>query len=197
MFGVRSVVRKIGGVLLGIDFILEIVDGSSLQEHLMSGDSRAAVVVSTTPLLVAAYSDDLDCVAMLQFPNDYSHRYRLSVGSKLLRINCYYCQFTEHADLSFGPGHTGQWTGFFPLIADFLSGDDRRIERLKQDIRDIEWQRCHQLGDEYLLERPGVARQGRPKRAHQPAGFLKKVVVGSTLGIVGIIAFVLLVWKFL
>ena len=61
------------------------------------------------------------------FPNDYSHRYRLSVGSKLLTINCYYCQFTEHADLSFGPGHTGQWTGFFPLIADFLSGDRKSV----------------------------------------------------------------------
>ena len=41
-----------------------------LKEQLLHGDSRAAVVVSVDPLLlVAAYTDELDCVALLRFPD--------------------------------------------------------------------------------------------------------------------------------
>src|SRR5581483_10306990 len=39
-----------------------------LAGHLLRGDARAAVVVSSEPLLVAAYSDELDAVAVLRFP---------------------------------------------------------------------------------------------------------------------------------
>ena len=38
---------------------------AQLKEHVKLGDSRAALVVSLNPLLVAAYTDELDCVAML------------------------------------------------------------------------------------------------------------------------------------
>jgi len=41
----------------------------AISNHLKMGDSRAAVVISIHPkLVIAAYTDELDCVAMLQFP---------------------------------------------------------------------------------------------------------------------------------
>lgn len=196
MFGWRRVVRKVFGLLLIVD-VLDLIDRKVLSDHLANGDARAAAVVSTTPLLIAAYSDDLECVAMLRFPAKFVDQYSLRVGSQLVTINSYYAQFTNHADLTFGPGHVDDWSGFFPLIAEFLSDDSSRIEYLKEDIETTEWDRCRQLGEAYLVERPGVARLGRPRRAHQPAGFMKKLVIGVSVGVVAIVAFIVVAWKFL
>ena len=62
---------------------------TELKEHLMYGDSRAAVVVSLSPLLVAAYTDELDCVAMLRFPDELVTEYKLVRYSRLLTTNTY------------------------------------------------------------------------------------------------------------
>src|SRR5579884_1143605 len=62
---------------------------ASFEQHLYYGDTRAAVVISTDPLLVAAYSDDLDCVVVLKFPAEFVDEYQLHVGSRLLTVNLY------------------------------------------------------------------------------------------------------------
>lgn len=133
-----------------------------IEEALFNGDSRAAVVVSTSPLLVAAYTDELDCVAILQFPNEFATEYSLSVGSRLLTINTYGEGGTYSADLTIGPGNSGNWTRFHPLIADFLSNDTDRIGARKREITEDEWSRAAALGNAYLKEKPGVARTGKP-----------------------------------
>ena len=196
MFGIRYVLLKIVSALFCLD-VLDLINAKVLKQHLASGDSRAAVVVSTAPLLVAAYSDDLDCVAMLRFPRDFARRHQLSVGSKLLSINTYYRGFTRQADLTFGPNQTADWTGLFPVIAEFLSDDDRRIEDHKQEIDETEWQRCRELGEAYLFERPRVARNGRPRRSHQPAGAVKEAVIAFTVAGLVVIASCVFAWSFL
>ncbi len=195
MFGVRYLLWRWLGAFAWLDFVM--VDAKTLKEHLACGDSRAAVVVSTSPLLVAAYSDDLDCVAMLRFPRRLARRFQFSVGSRLLTINTYCRQLTTQADLTLGPNHTGQSTGFFPLIGEFLSDDERRIETRKRKIDEAEWQRCRELGDAYLFEHPGMARGGRPTLAAHPAGCLKHFVIGTTVAVLGIGAFIVLAWMFL
>ena len=196
MFGVGRIIRRIGGMFLFVN-VLDMIDRDVIREHLANGDARAAVVVSTSPLLVATYSDDLDCVAMLRFPDEFVERYDLEVGSQLVTVNTYYSQLVKHADLTFGPNQAGDWSGFFPLIAEFLSDDNDRIESLKEDIDDEEWLHCRELGEEYLDERPGVARPGRPRQAHQPAGFWKTVIIGTLVGILGIAAFCVFAWMYL
>ena len=57
-----------------------------LTEHLSFGDSRAAVVVSENPLLVAAYSDEIDGVAMLKFSKQVRNRHRLPVDAWYRRM---------------------------------------------------------------------------------------------------------------
>src|SRR5262245_54646721 len=49
-------------------FGLMLTRRAALKMHLRYGDSRAAVVVSAKPLVIAAYSDDFDGVLLLQFP---------------------------------------------------------------------------------------------------------------------------------
>ena len=58
-------------------------------EHLLLGDSRAAVVVSTNPLMVTAYSDEMDAAILLRFPAFLVSKYALQVGTRLLTVNTY------------------------------------------------------------------------------------------------------------
>lgn len=117
--------------------------------QLREGDSRAAVAVQLDPLVVAAYTDELDCVAMLTFPQHLVGSEGLSVGSRLLTVNMYYFEPLV-PDLVPGPGSLGRYGNFSPFIADFLTDDEARCTERKAAIEDEEWQRTYTLGLEYL-----------------------------------------------
>lgn len=142
-----------------------------IREHLHYGDSRAAVVVSTSPLLVAAYTDELDCVAILRFPDHFCLNYSLRSGSRLLTVNTYKtpeCSPSDK-DLIPGPHMIPRWVGFNPIIADFLTDDQSRLATRKMEISEAEWQRAQEMGNEYVELRPGVWREGRPAAGrHNP-----------------------------
>jgi phage FluMu protein Com len=142
---------------------------SAIDKHLRFGDSRAAVVVSVSPLLVAAYSDERDCVVMLKFSEELVATYHLKPGSRLMTVNTY-MQGPKRpvADLIEGPLSRGNWHNVIPMIADFLSDDRGTIESRKQAIRDEEWQRTAMLGAEYMQKKPGKARDGRPLDSWKP-----------------------------
>jgi hypothetical protein len=133
-----------------------------IDEHLGNGDSRAAVVMSTGPLLVAAYTDELDGVAVLRFPGEFVDEYQLRPGSRLLTVNTYTNLAEPDEDVVPGPKASGRWNGFNPIIADFVSDDLERIEELKHKIEPEEWQRAQKMGEAFLRRWPGVARDGRP-----------------------------------
>jgi hypothetical protein len=117
-----------------------------IDEHLSLGDSRAAIVVSLKPLLIAAFSDDLDTVALLKFPEELARKYSLTLDSRLLTVNTYGKSqdrgtggLLVAADLVAGPRHTNQWSNVQPYIAEFLSDDMERIEARKARIDEEEW----------------------------------------------------------
>lgn len=147
------------------------IERDRIERHLRVGDSRAAVVVSTAPLLVAAYTDELDCVAMLRFADELSlvDRFNLIDGSQLLTINTYSTFEDGDQDLIPGPEDSKSFTGFEPIIADFLTTDLDRLANRKQTIPAEEWQRALMMGKEYLKYRPGLARDGRPGHSFFPA----------------------------
>jgi len=161
LFGLGQRLRE----LVGLTF----PQRTYLREQLQNGDSHAAVVISTSPLLVAAYSEELDCVAILKFPIELVEGYRLQVGTKLLTVNTYRSEPQVDAHLVRGPNARDHWTGFNPLIADFVSADDVRIKARKEEITREEWTRAYQLARDYIKAHPGVARDGRPVHAGQPA----------------------------
>jgi hypothetical protein len=89
LYGLRGLVRAT------LEYNLRGVFGYSrlrLREWVYHGDSRAAVVVSDLPLIVAAYTDELDCVALLRFPDEYG----LRVGARLLTANTYEWRDAKH-----------------------------------------------------------------------------------------------------
>ena len=136
-----------------------------LDEHLQMGDSRAAVVISVRPLRVAAYTDELDCVAMLRFPRHLVRTHRLKPGSRLLTVNTYTMEGRGARDLVPGPRTTHRYPDFFPLIAEFYSDDRDKIEARKLRIDEEEWDRCWQMGKEYYRRLPNLARDGSPLAA--------------------------------
>jgi len=141
-----------------------------LEEHMLYGDSRAAVVLSTDPLLVAAYTDEFDCVALLRFPAKIGETCSPRVGQWLLTVNTYKRQTTRDADLVMGPKMMDRWSGFHPIIADFISDDEARIASRIEEIGNEEFQRALALGKAYVTQFPGRARDGRPVYAQFPAG---------------------------
>jgi hypothetical protein len=142
-----------------------------IEEHLFYGDSRAAVVVSTAPLIVAAYTDEIDCVALLRFDDSLASEYALEVGSRLVTANIYdYLEDKGYeSDLIPGPATTGRYGNFVPLIADFLTDDADRLAERKAEISAEEWLRTETLGQTYLTENFARPRDGRPCWCYEPA----------------------------
>jgi hypothetical protein len=160
-----------------------------LDEHLRVGASEAACVISVEPLLVAAYTGELDCVAMLNLPSWLAEEHGLEAGRRLLTVNTYYPDPPVAEDLLPGPKRytnnkiryllsflrpsllgPPRWTNFFPVIADFFSKDVKRIYRRKANIPEKTWIRCHEMGTEYLRNFPEKWRYGTPYRSSFPAG---------------------------
>ncbi len=163
LFGIRGLVLD---VYEGISQKFYAFTRTRIREWLYHGDARAAVVIRADPLLVAAYTDEMDCVAMLRFPGWIAEEYALRRGSRLLSANSYMIRKPERPlqpDLVDGPKSTRMFALLFPMIVDFLTDDLDGVARCKAEIGRDEWARAASLGDEYL-KRPGcTARDGRPR----------------------------------
>lgn len=164
LYGFRALIVRMGLRLNGDVPVLVYI-----KEHLQHGDSRAAVVLSIDPLLVAAYTDEFDCVAVLRFATDLAEEYSLRVGQRLLAVNTYKNLQARDPDLDFGPKMIPRWSGFYPIIADFISDDLEIIAARKDEIGNEEFERALAMGKSYLVKHPGLARDGRPVFASRPA----------------------------
>lgn len=139
------------------------------RRRLEVGDGRAAVVLSVEPLLIAAYSDDMDCVAILRFDSWLTQTYGLKRGSRLLTVNTYDDTGPVARDLAEGDDSLQHWTNFHPLIAEFLTDETDKIAERKRAIDPEEWKRTAELGLAMMKQTGFRARDGRPLCAHAPA----------------------------
>ena len=146
-----------------------------IRDMLVHGDSRAAVVLSASPLLVACYCDDLDGVCVLRFCEDLAREYGLRPGSRLVTVLNSRSRGTPArpeeiaSDLIQGNEANPCYLNFWPLVAEFLSDDVSVIEARKREIAEEEYHRCRSLGEKHLRRFGGVARDGRPDRSETPA----------------------------
>ncbi len=140
-----------------------------IADHLSHGDSRAAVVVSVAPLLVAAYTDEMDCIAMLRFPDNWASQFNLHVRDRLVTVNRYTLGGPLVPDLEHGRLSYNRFSNFLPLIADFLTDDSDRLRHRKLKIGEDEWVRTWVLAERYREKHGLVARDGRPPYCMQPA----------------------------
>ncbi|WP_243158034.1 hypothetical protein [Aminipila terrae] len=65
-------------------------------------------------------------------------------------------------DLIIGKNALGNWYGFYPIIAEFVSEDIDKIQKRKQSINEETWRYIYGLGLEYKSIKKNVWRDGRP-----------------------------------
>ena len=134
-----------------------------LNEHLNLGDSRAAVIMETQErLVVSAYTDELDCVALLEFPLSLVQERGLKIGDRLLTVNTYSTGAIISSDLENGADSYNRYNNFHPLISDFLSDDRRAIEKRKLSIDEAEWGKAVDMGRRKLNSKGFKPRNGNP-----------------------------------
>ena len=142
-----------------------------MEDHMRKGDSRAAVVVAArTDVMVAAYTDEMDCVAMLRFPKWVNELYPVEIGTRLTTVNTYtWLKDGRADDLIPGPSSSGQFGNFFPIIAEFIAANPWVAEARKKDIDESEWQRTTELAAEYRKKNGTRWRDGNPFKSKTPA----------------------------
>ncbi|MEZ5691741.1 MAG: hypothetical protein R3D71_08770 [Rickettsiales bacterium] len=162
-----------------------------LKEHIMYGDSWAAVVIQGYPeLRIAAYSDEIDGIVMLNALPSVSKtlikKYKLEVGTRLLTTNTYVdmLPLSDNTpfdrDIIIGENQTLHyyeenpsipycWHGMHPIIAEFISADYKEIEARKSVISDLEWKRAESLGKAYLRQFPSRYRYCNPYLSFFPS----------------------------
>jgi hypothetical protein len=141
-------------------FGMMLMRRAALKMHLRYGDARAAVCVSAKPLIIAAYSDDLDGVVLLQFPPALAERYKLKPGSTLVTVNAYDSTGTPRGDIVRASAGPTPHTDFTPVIADFVTDDRERLAELKKSIDKAEWTRCYQIGARAMKQPKTLFRDG-------------------------------------
>ncbi len=124
------------------------------------GDTQPAVVISTQPLLIAAYSDEMDAVIMLTFPDNFAEKYALAVGTRLTTSNVYFTGARCAPDIFPGEKYTRQYADFVPIVQLFLGKKDEKIqEKIKLFNEDV-WNTVTAKAADYVELHPNMCRDG-------------------------------------
>lgn len=128
-------------------------------EHLRYGDTQPAIVVSTKPLIISSYSDELDCVVMLKYDEKIKEKYNLNIGNRLVTINLYSYE-TNNSDLIIGENVTCEFKDVLPIVGLFLSDDEEKCNRKVYEVENKLWTVLQEKTLQYLKEKPNIYREG-------------------------------------
>ncbi len=139
------------------------VDSKSyIQMQMNDGDIQTAVVVSTDPLLVTCHTEDMDAVVLQCYPTALGKARGWELGTRLL-IGCTYNGLgpvRKNKDIVPGPYANPKFKSFGPILVDLYAADTAYLERKKGEIPEEMWQLTWNMGQVYMLEHPGLARNG-------------------------------------
>ena len=130
---------------------------------LLEGDTQPAVVLTKSPLVIAAYSDEMDAVVLLKFPDMFADKYNLSEGTRLTTANIYFrsVEGTIADDIFVGKNFTKHYTDFVPIVQLFLGKSDEKIIAKTGCFDSYTWDRVIEKANNYLTEHPdAVCRDG-------------------------------------
>jgi len=124
------------------------------------GDTQPAVVVSVDPLLIAAYSDEMDAVVMLRFPAEFVTKYHLYPGIRLTTSNVYFTGAQTAGDIFVGEHYSRQYADFMPIVLLFLGKKDEKILAKAELFSEEVWDRVREQANEYVNRHPDLCRDG-------------------------------------
>lgn len=154
-YAIRKLINKTFAEKFYYDMQMDMV-----ANILKFGDTQPAVVVSTNPLLVAAYSDEMDAVVMLQFPAELAAQYNLATGSRLTTSNVYYNTGKCADDIFPGAGFSCNYSDFTPVVQLFIGKKDEKIKEKVGLFDEALWEQVGCKADEYIMAHPGLRRDG-------------------------------------
>ena len=135
-------------------------------EHLSHGDAGPALVVSTSPVRVAAYANELDAVIMLAFPDSLASALDWAEGERLVCVCTYAPREAMEGryaqDIIPGKMSSGHFGDAAPLIGEVLSGDSARLQLIRGSIPEDEWDHVASLARSYQEYYGERARDGDP-----------------------------------
>lgn len=120
-----------------------------INEFMMKGDTQPAIVYSVNPLIISAYSDEMDGVVFLEFPDRLAEIYNLYVGMRLVTSNVYAYGFSIAKDITVGNGYLKRYTDFTPIVQLFLAKDEDYVMRRTELFNDKIWERVKYLTENY------------------------------------------------
>ena len=124
------------------------------------GDTQPAVVLSVEPLMIAAYSDEMDAVVMLRFPSEFVEKYNLAPSMRLTTSNVYFTGPRCAEDIFVGEDYSHQYNDFTPIVQLFLGKNDEKIsEKIGLFGEDV-WNKVINKATEYKTLHPQLCRDG-------------------------------------
>lgn len=139
-----------------------------IDDHLKRGDSRAAIVASVKPLVVSAYSDELDAVILVEFSEDLVKQYALKVGDELIATWTYPKAPRAPSDIVQGERNLVRYNNGAPIVADFFSNSVEQIKNRKATVSKAEWARVRMLTPSALKRANGKYRTSFPLYVGHP-----------------------------
>ncbi|MBQ7380815.1 MAG: hypothetical protein IJW69_01885 [Clostridia bacterium] len=127
---------------------------------LFYGDTQPAIVVSVNPLLIAAYSDEMDAVVMLRFPMEFVEKYNLSVGSRLTTSNVYFTGNQFASDIFVGKNYCQRYVDFVPIVQLFIGKQDEKIHEKIQLFSEDIWNTVADKATQYIKAHSDLSRDG-------------------------------------
>jgi hypothetical protein len=120
-----------------------------------------AYVYQTSPLMIVAYSYEIDCVIPILFHRNYQPPIALQLNQRLLSVNTFSRNNNIiEDDLIEGSESINEWKDFAPHIAELYSDDISSIEEKKAAIEEKYWQKLLLRTKEYFEVYPKRYRLG-------------------------------------
>lgn len=120
-----------------------------INEYMMCGDTQPAIVYSVDPLIISAYSDEMDGVVFLEFPQKLAEIYNLHEGMRLVTSNVYTYGSRTVKDITAGDGYLKRYSDFTPIVQLFLTDSEEYAMRRTGLFDEEVWDRVNRLTEEY------------------------------------------------
>lgn len=120
-----------------------------INEFIMEGDTQPAVVYSVAPLIISAYSDEMDGVVFLEFPDQLTEMYDLQKGTRLVTSNMYKYGNKPVKDINAGDDYLKRYSDFTPIVQLFLTDSENYAMRRTELFDEQVWDRVNRLTEEY------------------------------------------------
>lgn len=131
-----------------------------INQYLLNGDTQPAVVVSLDPLIISAYSTDMDAVLLLRFPKELVNMYNLKKGMRLVTTNIYYEGDKVAKDIIPGEEYTHDWVNYVPMIPLFLCDDEAALRQLPEMFDEMLWTKVIRMTEEKSANKKIKCRDG-------------------------------------